>query len=96
MTSPILAVVTTHISPENEAEFLAAFRELSSQEKPAGFLRSELLRGQDGRWLIQSLWRDREAMAAARQNGRKPAALALLDRLAAPHTHELFTLEVTS
>jgi heme-degrading monooxygenase HmoA len=91
----MVAAVTATIPPEREGEFLAAFRELSSADKPEGLERSELLRAADGRWVIQSLWRDREAMAAARQSGRKPAVLALLDRLGAAHTHELFTVEHT-
>lgn len=89
----MLAAVTTTIPPERESEFLAAFRDLASSGKPEGMLRSELLRAADGRWVIQSLWQDRDAMAAARQDGKKPAALALLDSLGAVHTHELFTVE---
>lgn len=88
-----MAAGTATIPPEREGEFLAAFRELSQADKPEGLQRSELLRAKDGRWVIQSLWRDREAIAEARQGGRKPAALALLDSLGATHTHELFTVE---
>lgn len=66
-TQPMMAAVTATIPPEREGEFLAAFRELSSADKPEGLERSELLRATDGRWVIQSLWRDLEAMAAARQ-----------------------------
>ena len=92
-TQPMMAAVTATIPSEREGEFLAAFRELSSAGKPDGLQRSELFRATDGRWVIQSLWRDREAIAAARQGGRKPAALVLLDSLGATHTHELFTVE---
>lgn len=90
---PVLAAVTATIPPERESEFVAAFRDLTSTDKPAGLQRAELLLAADGRWVIQSMWKDREAMAASRQGGRKPAALALLDSLGAVHTHELFTVE---
>jgi hypothetical protein len=56
-------------------------------------LRSELLRGQNGAWRIQTVWRDAEALMAVRNSGEPPAALALLDRLGAEHSHAVFTVE---
>ena len=63
------------------------------QGKPAGLLGSELLRGQNGAWRIQTLWQDKDALLALRTSGEPPAALALLDRLGAEHSHGLFTVE---
>jgi len=61
--------------------------------KPDGLLRSELLRGQAGLWRIQTTWRDRDAIIALRQSGKPPAALELLDRLGAEHSHGVFAVE---
>jgi hypothetical protein len=57
--------------------------------------RSELLRGQEGAWRIQTTWRDVEALMAVRQRGKPPAAMALLDSLGAEHSHTWFTVEVS-
>jgi hypothetical protein len=62
-------------------------------DRPDGLIRSELLRGQDGAWRIQTTWRDLDAIRALRMSGRPPAALELLDRLGAEHTHAAFTVE---
>jgi hypothetical protein len=61
---------------------------------PDGLLRAELLRGQHATWRIQSLWRDRDALMAARVSGEPPAALELFRRVGA-HTHEVFTVEAS-
>jgi len=73
--------MTAIVPARREEEFLASDRELTSAEKPNGLLRSELLRGNNDRWLIQTLWRDRTALMASRQPGSSLPALALLDRL---------------
>ncbi|WP_147454037.1 antibiotic biosynthesis monooxygenase family protein [Tessaracoccus antarcticus] len=96
MGQRIMGVVTAHVAPEREEEFLAGIREILAGEKPDGFLRYEVLRGRDGLWLIHSVWRDREAMSALRAQGKTPAALMLLDRVGATHSHDLFTIEVST
>lgn len=93
MNAPLVTTVDTQISPDREQELLDGFRELNEQDRPEGLLRSELLRGQDGTWRIQTTWRDREAVLALRRSGKPPAAMALLDRLGAVHTHAVFTVE---
>ena len=92
----IMGVVTAHVVPEREQEFLAGIRAILSAEKPEGFLRYEVLRGRDGAWLIHSLWRDREAMSALRAQGKTPEVLLLLDKVGATHSHDLFTVEVSA
>jgi hypothetical protein len=53
---------------------------------PDGLVRTELLRGQDGTWRIQSLWRDRAALTAAREASERPAAPSC-SSVWAPSTH---------
>lgn len=90
----ILTTVTLTVTVDREPELLSGYRELTrTGERPEGLLRSELLRGQSGRWVIQTLWRDREAIMAARQSGAPPAALVLADRLGAEHSHDILTVE---
>ena len=41
---------------------------------PGGLVRTELLRGRDRQWRIQTLWRDRAALDAMRSAPEPPAA----------------------
>ena len=93
MSSPVVTTVDVTIPPDREQELLDGFRRLNDGDKPAGFVRTELLRGQDGAWRIQTAWRDRDAVIALRAAGEPPAALALLDRLGVEHSHAVFTVE---
>ena len=75
---------------------LWAYRELVAHGRhPEGLLRSELLRAQDGRWLVHTLWRDHDALLAARAAGVPPAALLMAERLRAEHSHDLLTVVET-
>jgi Antibiotic biosynthesis monooxygenase len=62
----ILSQVSATVPADREGEFLAGFEELVSLPRPDGLLRTELLRGPDGEWRVQTLWRDIEALAATR------------------------------
>ena len=90
---PILTVVSATVSPEREAELTEGFRDLASGPRPDGLLRTELLRGQNGVWRIQSRWRDLATLQAVRTSGEPPAALELFNRLGADHTHDFFFVE---
>jgi hypothetical protein len=91
----LITSVSAVVDPSRETELITGFRELVTGPAPEGLLRSELLRGQDGTWRIQSLWRDREGLLAARKSGEPPAALELFRRVGADHTHDVFTVEVS-
>jgi len=95
MSNPVVTSIDVRLPTSREEELLDGFRKLNEGEKPDGLLRSELLRGQDGAWRIQTTWRDRETVIALRRNGEPPAALALLDRLGVEHSHAVFTVEQT-
>jgi hypothetical protein len=74
MTGQILTDVSAVVAPERAAGLLAAYRELVAGPLPDGLVRTELLSGQDGRWRIQTLWRDRAALDAMRAGQEPPAA----------------------
>ena len=93
MAAQVVTVVDFTVETTREAELLDGFRSLIEGEWPEGLVRSELLRGQDGAWRIQTTWRDLDTLAAVRAAGRPPAALALLDRLGVAHSHTWFTVE---
>jgi len=93
MGSLVVTTVDTTVSPDREQELLDGFRQLNEGDPPDGLVRSELLRGRDGSWRIQTTWRDMEALLALRQSEQPPPALALLDRLGAEHSHAVFSVE---
>ena len=95
-SKPVVTTVDFTIGVDREKGLLSAYAELNRQPAPEGLLRSELLRGFDGAWRIQTTWRDRDALMALRESGQPPAALALLERLEAVHSHSVFTVEQSS
>ena len=95
MGQRLITSVSAKVDPERENELTSGFRDLVAGTMPDGLLRTELLRGQDGVWLIQSLWRDRDAVLAARASGEPPAALELFRTVSADHTHGVFTVELS-
>lgn len=94
VAKPVITVVDAQVRPELEADLLTGYRRMIAAGQPDGLLRSELLRGQDGAWRIQSTWRDMEALKTLRRRGEPPAAMAMLDSLGAEHTHSWFVVEV--
>ncbi len=89
----IITAVDAVVPADREAELIEGFRRMTTAASPDGLIRSELLRGQEGRWRIQTTWRDREAVIALRASGTGPAAMRLLDSVGATHTHTIFTIE---
>ncbi|MEU6661103.1 antibiotic biosynthesis monooxygenase [Streptomyces sp. NPDC046821] len=83
MTGQILSEVSGVVAPEREADLVAAYGELVARTLPDGLIRTELLRGRDGRWRIQSLWRDRAALDAVRSAPEGPAAPRLFREVGA-------------
>lgn len=89
----VVTVVDATIAPEREAEFLAGYERLVQEPQPEALLRSELLRGQDGAWRIQTTWQDFDALKAVRQAGKPHAVQLLLDGVGARYTHGWFVIE---
>lgn len=89
----VVTAVDATVDPAREAEFLEGYRQMIDADKPEGLVRSELLRGQGGAWRIQTTWRDLDTLLANRTSGKRPAALDLLERVGAEHSHTWFTVE---
>lgn len=61
------------MEPSHHDAVVAGFADLLAQPRPDGLLRTELLQVED-EFRIQTLWRDREALAAMRAGTEEPAA----------------------
>ena len=96
MDEQILTSVSAQVDPSRSGELVDGFSALMGGTLPDGLVRSELLRGQDRMWRIQSLWHNRAALMAAREAGERPAALVLFERVGAEHAHEVFTVVASS
>jgi hypothetical protein len=75
MGQRILTDVSATVDPDRESELVAGFQQLISGPVPDGLIRTDLLRGADGRWRIQTVWPDRDALGAMRAASEPPAAL---------------------
>jgi hypothetical protein len=89
----IVTAIDAVVAVDREQELLAGFAAINAETEPDGLVRSELLRGQDGRWRIQTTWRDFDALMAVRDSGEPPAALRLLESIGAAHSHAVFVVE---
>ncbi|MFJ1702766.1 antibiotic biosynthesis monooxygenase [Kitasatospora sp. NPDC088346] len=74
MSEQVLSEVSGRIAEDREAGFVTAYRALVAGELPDGLLRTELLRGPDRHWRVQSLWRDLAALEAVRADPKMAAA----------------------
>jgi quinol monooxygenase YgiN len=90
----ILTAVSAHVEGGRGDELVEAFERLAEGPRPDGLLRSELLRARDGRWVVQTLWRDRQSLDAMRATTDAPAAPQLFLDVGAEPTLEV--LEVAA
>ena len=90
-SGPLVTEVRAAVDPAREDALLTGFAALVAEELPDGLLRTELLHAGD-EWRIQSLWRDREALAAMRSSTDEPAAPRLFRSVGA--SPELTILEL--
>jgi quinol monooxygenase YgiN len=78
----VLTEVRATVEASQWETLVAAFGQLLAGSRPDGLLRTELLQFGD-EWRVQSLWRDREALAAMRSSTEEPAAPKLFRELGA-------------
>lgn len=83
MSGQVLTEVSAIVAADQEELLLASYRDRLFQPMPEGLVRTELLRGDDGHWRIQTLWRDRAALDAMRAQPEPPAAPQLFRRVGA-------------
>jgi quinol monooxygenase YgiN len=92
MSPHVLTVVSAVVAEEGRERLIAGFRELVAGPMPDGLLRTELLQGAEGRWRIQTLWRDQEALEAMRAGPEPPAAPALFRRVGSKPSLEIWAV----
>jgi len=90
MAAQILTEVSATVDASRETELVEGYREITAGGVPDGLVRTELLRGQDRRWRIQTLWRDRAALEAMRGRPEPPAALRLFRNVGAEPSLEVY------
>jgi hypothetical protein len=92
MPGEVLTEVSAQLADDRADEAVRRFRALLTGPRPDGLLRTELLRGPQGWWRIQTLWRDRAALDAMRAGTEAPAAPALFRALGADPTLQVYDL----
>ncbi|WP_042377349.1 antibiotic biosynthesis monooxygenase [Streptacidiphilus melanogenes] len=90
MINWVLAEVNVSVEAEHEDRLIAAYHRLIARPLPEGLLQTELLRGESGRWRIQTLWRDRSSMDAMRSTSAGPSAPRLFREMNAQPEFEIF------
>lgn len=94
MSEQVLTETSGVVAAEQEQALLDGYRELLTRPLPDGLLRTELLRGENGQWRIQTLWRDRAALDAVRARPEPPAAPALFREVGVEPTVTILHIEV--
>lgn len=94
MAQEVLSEVSGTVPPEREHELVAAYRELVGRPLPAGLVRTELLSGPDGRWRVQTLWRDRAAFDAVRASPKLRRAPQLFEEIGVQPELTIFEVPV--
>ena len=94
MNRRILTVVSATVDTNREAELVAGFRSLLVDSVPDGLLHTQLLKGANGGWQIQTLWRDRAALEKMRAASEPPAAPRLFRSVGAEPMLQIFELMV--
>jgi hypothetical protein len=94
MNPRILTVVTAMVDPDRGDELLAGFQDLAAAPISDKLLRIQLLQGANSEWLIQSLWRDRDALDNMRGASEPPAAPRLFHSVGADPSLQVFEITI--
>ena len=85
----IVTILEANIEPGRESDLEAAYAQaVASNNRPAGLLRSELLRDafDPTRWRIQTSWQNRQVLEAMRGTGTPAGILMVRSAGAEPQT----------
>ncbi len=93
MPARILTEVSATVDADQEAELVKRFREMTARGTPEGLVRTELLRGPNRQWRIQTLWRDRASLDAMRAGPEPPAAPRLFSQVGAEASLQVLQVE---
>src|SRR5687768_3985673 len=88
----IVTILEANLEPGRESDLEAAYAHaIASDSRPAGLVRSELLRDafDPTRWRIQTLWQSRQALEAMRGTGT-PAGILMFRSAGAEPTTSIF------
>lgn len=94
MPAQILTEVSATVDVDREAELVKGFQELTARGTPEGLVRTELLRGPNRQWRIQTLWRDRASLDAMRAGPEPPAAPRLFSQVGAEASLQVLQVEL--
>ena len=92
----VMTEVSAIVEPGQEANLVDGFRRLLAAPKPDGLERTELLRGRDGAWRVQTLWRDQAALDQMRAAPEPPAAPQLFRQVGAEPVLTVFRVEAST
>ena len=88
----IVTILEANIEPGRESDLAAAYAQaVASNNRPAGLVRSELLRDavDPTRWRIQTSWQNRQVLQAMRGTGT-PASILMFRSAGAEPTTSIF------
>ena len=88
----ILTILEAHVEAGKESALQAAYATaIASNERPAGLLRSQLIRDafDPTRWRIQTWWESRQALTAMRSTGT-PAGILMFRAAGAEPATSIF------
>ena len=89
----ILTVLEAHVDAGKESALQAAYATaIASNERPAGLLRTQLLKDafDPTRWRIQTWWESRQALQAMRDSGTPPAGILMFRAAGAEPSTSIF------
>ena len=81
------------VDATKEQDLLSAWDGTSTGPLPAGFIESSLLRGDDGRWRILTVWESKDAVMAMRASGEPPAAPMMFEHAGSRPSVSMWTVE---
>ncbi len=87
-----VTMVEGAVEAGREPELRSAWEERTAV-LPIGLVESFLLRAEDGKWRIVTIWESREAVMAMRASGEPPAAPAMFEAAGSRPSLSMWTVE---
>lgn len=90
VSAQVVTVVGASVDATRGHELTTAFQALGRAPLPEGVLGTELLRGPEGRWRIQTHWRDRASLEALLSGSETPTAKRIFQQVGAESSLTVF------
>ena len=81
------------VEATREGDLLSAWEATSTAPLPAGFIESSLLRSDETRWRIVTVWESKDAVMAMRASGEPPAAPMMFEQAGSQPSVTMWTVE---